>query len=66
MHYKGTDHFVEAFRLGFKNNIHSAQNQEDGSSKNCSFDMNTIQDLNVESLRRNIQRHACTYVHTHV
>lgn len=66
MRYKGTDQFVEAFRLGFKNNHPICPKSGDGSSKNCSFDMNTIQDLTVESLRGNIQRCACTYVHTHV
>jgi len=57
MHYKGTDLFVEAFRLGFKNNHPICPESADGPSKNCSFDMITIQDLTVESLRRNIQRH---------
>jgi len=66
VHYKGTGQFVEAFRLGFKNNHTICPKSGDGSSKNRSFDMNTIQDLTVESLRRNIQRHDCTYVHTHM
>jgi len=66
MHYKGTDQFVEAFRFGFKNNHPVCPKRGDGSSKNCGFDMNTIQDLTVEILRRNMQRHACTYVHTHL
>lgn len=49
MHYRGADQFVEAFRLGFKNNHPICPKSGDGSSKNCSFDMNTIQDLTVES-----------------
>jgi len=49
MHYKGADQFVEAFRLGFENNYSICPKSGDGSSKNCSFDMNTIQDLTVES-----------------
>jgi len=57
MHYKGTDQFVEALRLGFKNNDPICPKSGDRSStrKICSFDMNTIQDLTMESLRRNIQ-----------